>query len=184
MITVHRINGAQDIEVYLVLLQESEPLHNPVKGPFPYRIFPAGIVQLPRSIDTNTNEEPVFPEKFAPIVVQQDSIRLDGVMDHHAGPAIFLLKEDRFLKEIQAKEGRLTPLPCEGNFRDAVCFDGLPDILFENFIRHAEPAPRVQVSLTKVEAIPAGKVTPGSGWFCHEMECRKTADRHDFRKIG
>jgi hypothetical protein len=99
-------------------------------------------------------------------------------MDHHAGPAVVLLKYHRFLKEIPAHQCRLATLPCEGNFRYAVCLDGLSDISLEEFIGHPELAPRVQVSLAKIEAILAGKVAPGPPWFGHEMECGKTAGRH------
>jgi hypothetical protein len=43
-----------------------------------------------------------------------------------------------------------------------------------------EPAVRKQLFLAYVEAVLAGKVTPGSTGFCHEIESGKVAGRHDF----
>jgi hypothetical protein len=179
MITVHRIDRAKDVEIHVVLFQETEPLHHAVKRSLTRSVCPAGIVQFPWSSDTDTNSKPVFPEKIAPLVVQQDSIRLDGVMDHHAGPAIVFLNEHSLFKKIPAQECRLATLPCKGYFRYAVCFYGLPDVLLENFIGHAEPAFRIQFSLAKVEAILAGQVTPGATGFGHEMKPWEWAGGHE-----
>jgi hypothetical protein len=43
-----------------------------------------------------------------------------------------------------------------------------------------EPALRIQFSLAQVKAVLAGKVTPWSTGFCHEIESGKAAGRHDF----
>ena len=100
-------------------------------------------------------------------------------MDQHTGPAIFFLKYHRLLKKIPAHKSRLSTLPCKGYFRYAVCCYGLPDVLLKNVIGHAEPAFRIQFSLTKVEAILAGQVTPGATGFGHEMESWEGASGHE-----
>jgi hypothetical protein len=61
-----------------------------------------------------------------------------------------------------------------------MCLYGLPCVLLKNCIGHAELAVRIQFSLAYVEAVLAGKVTPGSTGFCHEIESGKAAGRHDF----
>ena len=120
----------------------------------------------------------MLPEKFAPLVIQQGTVRLDGVMDHHARPAILFLKVKSLFEKINAEDCRFTPLPCEGYFWYAMCLYGLPCVLLKNFIGHTELAVRIQFSLAYVEAVLAGQVTPGSTGFCHEMECGKITGRH------
>jgi hypothetical protein len=101
-------------------------------------------------------------------------------MDYNAVPAILFLKVKSLFEKINAEDCRFTPLPCEGYFWYAMCLYGLPCVLLKNFIGHMEPALRIQFSLACVEAVLAGKVTPGSTRFCHEIESGKVAGRHDF----
>ncbi len=55
MIPVDRIDGAQDVEVHLVLFQAGDSLHHAVKRSFSSLVSPAGIVQFPRPVDTDTH---------------------------------------------------------------------------------------------------------------------------------
>jgi len=88
------------------------------------------------TIDADANKEMILGEKFAPSVIEQGAVGLDGVSDNHTRLLVFLLQGKRFFKEIKSQNCRFAALPSEGYFRNIVSSDRLLDILFENFIRH------------------------------------------------
>jgi hypothetical protein len=53
------------------------------------------------TVDADANKEMVMPEKFTPLIIEQDTVRLDGIADHHAWPAILFLQSQSFFEKIK-----------------------------------------------------------------------------------
>ena len=58
-----------------------------------------GIVEFGRAVDAQADEELIFDQEFAPRVVEQRAVGLEGIMDFFA-VGVFFLEPDRLAKKL------------------------------------------------------------------------------------
>ncbi len=74
-------------------------------------VFAVVVVEFFRAVDADSDEEIIFMEKIAPVVVDKNCVCLEGVADLPAFGCIFLLKLDGPFIEIKTHKSGFTPLP-------------------------------------------------------------------------
>ena len=152
------VDGHQDIVLHAVLLQHAQAAYDLVESRRSAFVDAVGVVQLARTIDADADQEVVFFEELAPLVVQQRTVGLHGVLKSHAWFAILLLVLDGFAVEIDPHQGRFASLPGHRDLVAAVGLDQLADIGFEGLFRHAEFAIGIEQLLVQEEAVRTGQV--------------------------
>lgn len=155
---VSRIDRTQDIEFDLVFLKQPCRLHDPIERPVAGPVFPVKIVQLPRSVDTQADEEVMVVEEAAPCLIDQYAVGLEGVLDRGPGLPAPVLQLYGPSKKIESHERRLAPLPGNGHPGHLVRFEKLPNKCFMNLVRHPEIAARVELFLLQEEAVVAPQI--------------------------
>src|SRR5690606_29940707 len=113
------------VEFYRMLLQQANAAHHLVKGWTPAFVLAVGIMQLAGAIDADADQEVVFLEELAPLVIQQGRVGLERVFYGHARFAILRLEFDGFPEKIHAHQGWLTALPGKGYLWYVLRFDML-----------------------------------------------------------
>ena len=101
VVLVGGVDGAQDVEVDLVLAEMTPAVHHPVERALAAPVDAIGVVQFPRAVHAQADEEVVLLEERAPVVVDQQAVGLEGVLHGLAGPAVSLDQLDRAAKEVE-----------------------------------------------------------------------------------
>ncbi len=94
-----------------MLLQQPQPTHDLVEAWLAPFVHAVNVVQRPRAINADAQQEVVFGKKGGPFVVQQRAIGLHGVQEGHARPPVLLYQLHGAPVERQPHERRLAPLP-------------------------------------------------------------------------
>ena len=170
IISVFRIDGAQDVELDLMLLQQPDGSLSQAKSPMTGLVFAIEVMKLPGAVDTQADEEIVLEKEMAPLVGQKDSVGLEGVLNPRAGLCVLLLDLHGALIEIQAHECGLSALPRHGHQRTSMAFKKLFDISLMHLIGHAEIAFRIKLLLFQIEAIVATEIACRAGGRCHHVK--------------
>jgi len=110
-VAVDAIDGCEDVELDAVLLQEREPAHHLVERSLAALVDAIGVVKLARPVDAQPDEKVVLFVELAPLVGQQRTVGLHGVLERHARLLVLLLESDRAAEEIHAHDRRLAALP-------------------------------------------------------------------------
>ena len=174
------MNGGQDIERDVMLLQQLDALHHPLEGRGAAFVYAIMVVQFLRAIQTDTDQELMFPKEPAPFLIECDGVGLQRIQDAHAGPAVFRLQGHRLAEKIQSHQGGFTPLPGKTDFGMRLGADVLLDVFFEHWIRHAEITARKQRFFFEKITILAIQVANGTPGLGHDME-RKRGSRNVFQ---
>ncbi len=69
------------------------------------------VVNVTRAVQADPDQETVRGKKFRPFIVDEDTVRLDGIGDDLVGSAVFFLYIHRLLEKIKPHEHRLASLP-------------------------------------------------------------------------
>jgi hypothetical protein len=77
-------------------------------------------VELAWAVNAQADQEVVFLEERAPLVVQEDAVGLKRVLHDLAGPAVLLDELHGALEEVEPHQGRLAALPRHRDLRHAV----------------------------------------------------------------
>ncbi len=170
MIGVFRIDGAQYVELHPVALQQAAGLHDLTESPAAALVLPVEVMKFLGTIDAQADQKTVLVEKPAPFVVKQDAVGLEGVLDPGAGPGVLSLEFNGVPKEIETHEGRFAPLPCDGDLRNLVDLEKLPDISLVDFLGHPEIAARVKIFFLEEEAVITAQIADRSGRLGHDVE--------------
>jgi hypothetical protein len=102
----------QGIEFDLVFLQLPHLLHDALEGARAVAVLAVAVVDLLRAVQADADEKVVGLEELAPLVVEMQRVRLQGVPDLLAG-AIRRLQLDHAAKEVDAS--RVGSPPCQTN---------------------------------------------------------------------
>ena len=119
---------------------------------------------LPAAVQGQASQEVVFLEKLAPLLVQQYSIGLDGVVDRQFwGDGLFYVG-DEVPKEIQPRQSGLAPLEQEGDRALGRLRRLLDQGVAHRFRHPAVVGNRADLCLVGIKAIGAAQVAAaGSG---------------------
>ena len=158
MITVRRVDGAQDVDIYVVFLQVFQALQHPRRrGPAPF-VHAVDIVHVWRTVDAEPDQKVMLLEEGAPFVVQLCAIGLHRMLQGCTGGLVLLSQLNRPPEEVQPHQGRLTALPGDGDLGDALRLEILPQILLQHLVGHAELAAGVELFLGQEEAVLAVQI--------------------------
>jgi hypothetical protein len=95
------------------------------------------VVKLFRAVHAQADEEIVLAKEPAPFVVEEYAVRLEGVFDHHARFAVFVLQFHGAPEKIESHERRLPSLPGNGDGGRPMRLEELPDESFVDLIGHS-----------------------------------------------
>lgn len=180
------VDTAQDVVLDLVLLEQGQPTHRLVEGRAAAFAHPVAVVEIPRAIEAEPDQEVVFLEKVAPFIVKGRAVGLQGIDDLKPRFAVFSLETERFFKKLDSHQGGFAALPGKGDFLALLCGNVIPDVVFQRLVRHAEVAAGKQFFLGEIVAVIAIEITDRSAWLDHDMEtlrvpfCLGWVIRHGF----
>ncbi len=169
---VGRVHRAQDVEVDPVPAQGPPALHDAVEGAPPAAVDPVGVVHLAGAVDAQADEERVLLEEGAPLVVEQESVRLEGVLHALPGTPVLLDERHRVAEELDAHQRRLAALPGHGDLGRAVGLEQLAEVLLERGRGHAALLAGVESLLGQEEAVGAVDVAGGPARLGQQVEAR------------
>ena len=169
------VHGGQRIEGHLPGAEDPEAVHHPVEGGLPAFVFPVFVVEVLGSVQGESHQEVVVPEKIGPGGIQQRSVGLEGVEDRFP-VGVFPLEFHGFPVEIQAHYQWLSAVPVELDFRDVVGCDIVPYHFLQHIHGHAGLPAAIKIGLFQIIAVMAVQVTERTGRFEHNVESRRTAD--------
>jgi len=170
MVSILSVDRTEDVELHLVFLEQPCSTLDPVKGSVATLIFPVEVVQLLRTVHAEADQEFILVEKLTPLLVEENTVGLEGVFDLSAGLLIFFLKLHGAPEEFEPHESRLAPLPGDGDRGDLMGFEKLPDIGLMYFIRHPEIASRIETFLLQEETVVAIKITGRTRRLRHDVK--------------
>ena len=170
MFFVGGVDGGQDVELGIVFLQQFNAAHHLVEGGIAALVDAIEIVNIPRAIEADTNQEVVFGKELTPFVVQRDGIGLECIINPHAAFFVLLLKAHRLSKKFDAHQGRFAALPGKVDFVDRLGLDILADVFFQQAVGHAELAVGIEFFFGEEIAIFAVEVADGASRLGHHMK--------------
>lgn len=78
---MERVYRAKDVELYSLLPEEAHGFHHPVECPAATLIAPVRVVQVARSVQTDSNQKVVLAQELTPLRVQQDAVSLNRMLN-------------------------------------------------------------------------------------------------------
>ncbi len=113
VVDVFIVQQGKGVEFDVVFFAVFDGFHYLVEGAAAGVVFAVVIVEFFRAVNADADEEFIFVEKSAPLVVEQDSVGLEGVGDLLPAVAVFFLQVDYLFVKVEAHQCGLTPLPGE-----------------------------------------------------------------------
>jgi hypothetical protein len=101
MVGVLSVDRAEDIEFHPVFLEQPGSPYNPIEGSMASFVFPVEVVKFPRTIHAEADQEFILVEKLAPLLIEENTVGLEGVFDLRPGFLIFFLKFHGAPEEIE-----------------------------------------------------------------------------------
>ncbi len=155
----------ENIEFNVMLFAFFDRGHHPVERSFAGVVEAIVIVVLFRPVEAYTDEEFVFVQKAAPlIVIEENGVGLESVGHDLAVGAVLPLKLDDFFVEVQPHQSRLASLPGEaaaGQTELEVAGDhGLCDL-----VAHSVGTATKDARLAGIKAVLAVDIAIGPGRF-------------------
>ena len=138
------VDGAEDVELDAVPLQEAGGGDARGRRPACRRVVPVGVVQLAWAVDAEAHEVVVLGEERRPLVVEQHAVGLDVRSTVMPGGHAAVLDRACPPEEVEPHERRLAALPGEGHVRHPLRRDGLRDVGLHHLVGHAEVAARIE----------------------------------------
>jgi len=127
-------DAGQDIEIHMMFFEQSNAAQDTIEGGRAALVPAIEIMRFARTVEADPDQKAIFGEEFAPLIVQQGAIGLQGVINVHTGTRIFFLISHRAAEEIHAHQGWLAALPGKVDFRHSLGCDVLAGIIFQCFV--------------------------------------------------
>ena len=134
------------------------------------------------TVERQANEEVIILEEAAPVIVEQDAVRLQGVL-YLLATGIFLLQFHRLAEERKPCHQWLAAMPAETDGLLRCALDVLPDVCLKQFVAHARHCSAVNFALVAVVAIVAVEVARRAYGLHHCPECRCTPHLGNIGKV-
>ena len=173
MVFVGGVDRAKNVEVDSVLVEEPPAVHHLVEGAFFAAIDPVLVVEFARTVDAQADQKIVLLEKRAPLVIDQNAVRLKSVLHGLFGPAVFFNEFNRAPEEVDLHQRRLAPLPRHRHRGRSVRLQQLADVSLKRGLRHPVLFVRVQRFFGQKEAIGAIDIAGGPARLRQQMEARR-----------
>ena len=138
VLDVLRMDNTEKIDGELMLPQQAITLHHlPVCGLLVFG-HAIGVVQRRRTVDAEADDKIFSGQKAAPVVIQENAVRLDGVGDAPAVGPVLALEFHDAAKIIQSENGRFTAVPGEIDLRFKGNLDLLDDVCLQQVVSHSK----------------------------------------------
>ncbi len=111
VIAVDGVHGRQRVPLHPTGPEVLEAADHLLERPLAALVDPVGVVQLPRPVDRDPDQELVLPEERGPLLVQQRPVGLNRVDSPLARLQILLRQLDRAPEEPDPHHRRLAALP-------------------------------------------------------------------------
>ncbi len=171
VVAVYRVDRGEDVPVDVVPLEDVQAADDPLIGGLAALVDPVGVVQRPRAVDRDPDEEVVLAKESTPVVVEERAVGLDRVEYSLARPGVSALELDRAAEEVEPHHGRLAALPGHDHLgRPLVCGKQLADVALLQVRRHPEPAAWVEHLLGEEEAVLTVQVADRAGRLRHQVK--------------
>lgn len=102
-------------------------------------LFARMLAVLAKDAAGELRQKPVLLEERAPLVIQEDTVGLKGVLDG-LPVGVLGLQGGSGAKEVYSEQRRFAALPGEADDRARLCGDVIPDIRFQPLGLHAHSA--------------------------------------------
>src|SRR5208282_4199740 len=155
MIAIYTVHGGKNVILNRMLLQQPKPAHHLIEGRLSAPIYPERVMQFPWAINAYANQEIVRFKKLTPLITEQRTIRLNGVLERHPRTPIFVFQLDRASEKVEAHQCRFATLPSNRHLICTMRFNQLFYVLFQQLIGHAELAAWIELLFVQVEAVGA-----------------------------
>ena len=164
MVHIMVVDHTQDIMGNMVCFQEGQALHHPGMGALSLPGEAALVMEVLRAVQAQPHGKPRLFKKRAPGFIQQGPVGLDAVLDEDMSRLMFFLKPHGPFKKIQACQGGFPAMPGKADHRAGMGVDMLPDIGFQDLIRHPRAGPGARPS-GRIIAVLTGQVAGIAGRF-------------------
>ena len=101
------------------------------------RLRAKGVVQLRRAVKAQADVKPLRREEIAPVVVEQNAVRLQAVPAGKARGQVFLLQRSCPAVKIEAGQRRLAAVPGERDDGPGAALHVIADERLQRFLTHA-----------------------------------------------
>src|SRR6266571_5976625 len=172
VIGIRSVDRRQNVELYFMLLQQPRSTHHFLERRRTTFIYTVGIVHGLWTIQAQPDQEVMFVEKSAPIIIQEDAIGLHGVLNVDARASIGMHKLHRAIEKVESHQSWFATLPGYRDFRSTLRFEQLTNIGFEGLVTHAKTTVRVEFLLGEEKAIGAIEVTGSARRLTQDMKVR------------
>jgi hypothetical protein len=95
----------------------------------------------------NTHQKIVVMQKPTPFIINQNTIRLQRILNYHSWANSLLYYFHSATKEVNTHQGWFATLPSNSHCRRRVRLDGLANVFFHNFLGHVEVTIWIQLFL-------------------------------------
>jgi hypothetical protein len=145
--------------------------HHLIEGRRTSFVNTESVVKFARTVDAQSDQEPVLFKKLRPLLFEQDAVSLKIVFDALSGLGVPLLKCDYSLEEVEAAQRRLSTLPGEDDLRARIAFDVLAYEKLKYLVSHLAGAwPAWQGLFAQIEAVLAVQVAGGAARLRHDVK--------------
>lgn len=155
----------ENIELDVMFFAFFDRGHHPVERPLAGVVEAIVIVVFFRSVEAYADEEFVFVQKTAPlIVIEEYAVGLEGIGDDLAVGAVLPLKLDDFFVEVQPHQSRLAALPGKAA-AGQVELEVAGDHSLCNLVAHSVGTAAKDARLAGIKAVLAVDIAIGPGRF-------------------
>src|SRR5208337_1348183 len=172
VLLVGGVDRAQYVEFDSVLAQVPPALHHLVEGALFAAVEPVRVVDLAWAVNAQANQEIVFLEEAAPLIVEEDAVGLKGMLHDLLGAAVLFDELDGASEEVDLHQRRFASLPRDSYCGRAVRLQQLLDVSLERGLGHPILFVRIQRFFGQEEAIGAIDVANGPARLRQKVEAR------------
>ena len=163
-------NTDQYIVFDFMFLQKVQPAHNTVKCSFSFLVAAIAVMNFLWTIKADSHHKTMPLQKFAPIIIKQRSISLQGVFDYFLTPK-GSLQFDYLFEKINSQKCRLTSLPDKFHNRRRLRLDVFRYKCLENCVGHPVLLTKAkQCLLFKIKTILTVEVARRPCRFRHDVD--------------
>jgi hypothetical protein len=165
-----KVHTTESCKIDLVFSENLCSPEHPVEASVAGTVFAVGIMQVPGTVNGETNKEVFLMQELAPRTVEDRTVGLHVIFTPHMGWTVLFLKLDNLPEEVQTEERRLAALPGEDHLLVVLALEVLPDEGLEHLVGNAPllGLPE-QLLLGEVVAVSTVEVAERPGGFHHHV---------------
>jgi len=174
---VFAVHRRQRVELHAMFFERLQAGHHPGEGRLAALVHAVGVVQVGRAVDADADQKMLGGEKFAPFVIEQNAVGLEGVFNGLI-PGMLRLEFDHGAEEAYAKQRGLAALPRKTDDRTRLRCDVVAHIGLKH-LRFHPPAAGVSIEefLFEIETVATVQIAARTNGLGEQMEGRPGGGR-------